>query len=77
MEWFARSPDHKPVGHILDQTGLFIRDMDNHPTTVAQLRETLLYAWDAVTPEMMEVLMQSMSQRLWAVVAVRGGHTRY
>ena len=39
MQWPARNPDLNPIGHIWDQMGMFIRDMDNPPTTVARLRE--------------------------------------
>ena len=66
MQWTARYPD--PIwGHM----GLFIRYMDNSPNTVARLREVLLQALGAVTPERMEVLVRSMPGRL------SGGHTRH
>ena len=65
------------VCHIWDQMGLFIRDMDNHHTTVLRLREALLQVWGPVTPERMEVLVRSMPKWLRTVMATGGGHTRY
>ena len=60
MKWPARSPDLNPIKNIRDQMGLFIRDMDNLPTTMARLWEALLQAWGRETLERMEVLVQSM-----------------
>ena len=56
---------------------LFIRDMENSHTTVTRLREVLLQARSAVTPEKMEVLVQSMARRLRDVMAARWGHAWY
>ena len=77
MQWPAWTPDLNPLEHIWDQMGLFIRDMDNPPTIVASLQEALLQTWDVVTTEGMDVLVWNMPRRLRAVMAARGGHTRY
>ena len=69
--------DLNPIEHVWDRFGLFIRDMDNPPTTAARLREALLQAWGAVTPERMEVLVRSIHRGLRAVMTARGDHTRY
>ena len=50
MQWPTQSPQINPIEHIWDQMGLFIRDMDNPPTTMSRLWGTLLQAWGAVTP---------------------------
>ena len=76
-QWSARSPDLNPKGHIWDQMGLLIRVIDYPPTTGPRLREALLQAWGEVIPERMEVLVQSMPLWLRAVMAARGGYTRY
>ena len=60
------------IEYIWDQMGLFIRDMDNPPTTVARLREALLQAWGAVTPERMDVLVPGVPRRLRAMMAASG-----
>ena len=77
MQWPAWSPDLNPREHIWNQMRLFIRDMDNPPTTVARLREALLQACSALTPEKMEVLVQSMPRWLRAVMASRGDYNQY
>ena len=73
MQW----PTRNPIKHIWDQMGLFIRYIDNPPTTVVRLQEVLLQSWGAVNPEWMEVLVRSIPRRLRAVMAARGGHTWY
>ena len=51
MRWPARNPDLNPIGHIWDKMmGLFIRDIGNHPTTVASLWEALLQAFAGSHP---------------------------
>ena len=73
--WPVNSPHKVPITRkmfpfddviIWDQVGLFM-DMENPPTSVAQLREAVLKAWDAAIPDRMEVLLQGMARRqgLW------------
>ena len=64
-----------PMKHIKNQIGLLIRDTDNPPTAVAQLREALQQARDVVTSEMIQELVHSIPQRLRAAVAASGAHT--
>lgn len=77
MDWPSRSPDLNPIEHIWDQIGVFLRDMDNPPTTVPQLRQAVLQAWDAVRPENLRKLVRSMPRRVRATAAARGANTRY
>ena len=73
MQWPARILDLKPTEHIWDQMGLFIRDMDNTPITVTRLREAMLQAWGAVTPERIEILVRG-AWMLLVSLAMRSGH---
>ena len=56
---------------------VYIRDMDNPPTTLHQLRDAVMAAWDALRPERLRSLVRSMPRRARALLAARGGHTRY
>ena len=48
MEWPPKSPDVNPIEHLLDQMAVNIHDMDNPPTTAAQLRVAVQQAWVAL-----------------------------
>ena len=77
MDWLAKSPDMNPIEHLWDQMAVYIRDMDNPPTTLHQLLDALLAAWDALRPERLRSLVRSMLRRARALLAAHGGHTRY
>ena len=69
-------PWSKPIKHIWDTMELFMRYMDNSPTIMGRLREVLLQAWGALTPERMEALVRRMPGPLRALMAARGSHTQ-
>lgn len=77
MDWPARSPDMNPIEHVWDQMGIWIRDMAFPPSTVAELQQAVRQAWDAVGPQRVRRLVESMPRRVRAVLAARGGNTRY
>ena len=77
MEWPARSPDMNRIEHVWDQMGVILRDMDNPPTTLAELRVALLQAWDRVTIHRVAHLIESMPRRVTTLRRIRGGNTRY
>ena len=66
-----------PIEHLWDNMAVYIRDMDNPPTTLHQLRDAVMAAWDALRPERLRSLVRSMPRRARALLAARGGHTRY
>lgn len=77
MDWPARSPDMNPIEHVWDQMGIWIRDMAFPPSTVVELQQAVRQAWDAVGPQRVRNLVESMPRRVRAVLAARGGNTRY
>ena len=70
MDWPVRSPDMKPLL-------VWIRDMDDPPSTVAELNNAVHQAWAAVQPGRVRTLVESMPRRVRALLAASGGHTRY
>ena len=48
-KFHSGSPNLNRIKHIWDHMGLFIRNMDSPPTTVARLQEALLQAWAPCT----------------------------
>ena len=58
-----------------DQIEVHIRDMDEPPTTPAQLRVDMQQAWIALGPVKIGDLVRSIPHRVRAVLASCGGHT--
>ena len=77
MDWPAQSLDMNPMEHIWDQMPVWIWDMDDPPSTVAELNNAVCQAWVAVQPGRVRTLVESMPRRVRALLAARGGHTRY
>ena len=77
MPWPANSPDMNPIEHIWDQMGAHIRDMANPPTNINELRWAVQQAWDAVTVESIQNLVDGMPRRVTALSRAREGHTKY
>ena len=77
MDWPARSPDMNPIEHVWDQMLIWIRNMDEPLSTVAELNNAVRQAWAAVQPGRVQTLAESMPRRFRALITTRGGHTRY
>ena len=74
MEWPAWSQDKNPIEHVWDQMSVWIRDMDDPPSIVAELNNAVHQGWAAAQPGRVRILVESMPL---ALLAARGGHTRY
>ena len=68
MEQPPRSPDCNPVEHS---------SMDNPPQNLDELRQALLDKWAQIPVKRLQRLVASMPRRLAAIIAARGGNTRY
>ena len=77
MDWPPMSPDMNVIEHVWDYLGRQIRDMNDPPTSVAQLRDALQRAWDGMPQGVFRHLVDGMPRRVRALAGVRGGHTRY
>ena len=77
MDRPARSPDMTSFEHVWDQMSVWIRDMDDPPSTVAELNNAVHQEWAAVRLGKVRTLVEGMPHRVRALLATRGGHTRY
>ena len=77
MEQPPRSPDCNPIEHIWDELGRAISSMDNPPQNLDELRQALLDKWAQIPVQRLQCLVASMPRRLEAIIAARGGNTRY
>ena len=56
------------------------RTMDasaNQPTNLAELRQAVVDAWQALPLQTIGTLIDSMPRRVQALFGARGGHTKY
>lgn len=77
MEQPPLSPDMNPIEHLWDELGRAVRNRNVPPTNLRQLRDALLEEWARIPRQTLENLVASMPRRLAAVIAARGGNTRY
>ena len=69
------SPDLSPIEHLWDQLGR--RVTGHNPRTCDQLQAAILQEWDNIPQTRITRLVGSMRSRCNAIIAARGGHTRY
>lgn len=75
LPWPSNSPDLNPMEHIWDQLG---RSLDRQNLmTVQQMQNALQNAWNNLTQDVIRRYVNSMRRRIRAVIASRGGYTRY
>lgn len=77
LEWPSCSPDLNPIEHLWDELKRRVRHRLIRPETLAELRLALNEEYEAIPQEKIINLIDSMPRRLRAVIAARGGHTRY
>ncbi|CAH2087783.1 unnamed protein product [Euphydryas editha] len=70
-------PDLNPIEHIWDKLKRTIKTASNPPQTLSQLRDAALTAWRDLSQLDIKNVIQSMPDRMQAVIRARGGNTRY
>ena len=73
MDWSAQSPDINSTEHVWGQTGVWIRDMDDPPSTRPELWRAAHQVW-AVCPRNVRTLVERMSCSVYSLLVARGGH---
>ena len=77
IEQAPRSPGCNPIKHLWDELGWAISSMDNPPQNLDELHQALLDKWAQIPVQCLQRLVASMPWRLAAIIATRGGNTRY
>ena len=77
LSWPALSPDLSLIEHIWDELGRRFRHRQHPPETLQELSDALVHEWNNIPQAFIQQLIGSMRQRCEAVVAARGGHTRF
>lgn len=77
LPWPAQSPDLNPIEqlwtYLKDQLKLY----PTPPKGVHELWDRLVVEWNRIPAERCQILIASMPRRLEAVIAAKGGHTKY
>uniref|UniRef100_A0A3Q2D6V6 Tc1-like transposase DDE domain-containing protein n=1 Tax=Cyprinodon variegatus TaxID=28743 RepID=A0A3Q2D6V6_CYPVA len=77
LHWPPQSPDLNPIERLWDVIEREIRVMDGQPTNLQQLREAVMSGWSRISEECFRHAVESMPQRIEAVLKANGGPTRY
>jgi transposase len=77
LTWPPFSPDLNPIEHVWYLIKCIIQKMDPRPMTLPALKDAIQKAWNEYDQDIMNRLVESMPNRIAAVVQARGGNTKY
>ncbi len=77
LKWPPQSPDLNPIKYLWDVVEWEIHIMDVRPTNLQQLRDAIMSIWTNISEECFQHLVESMPQRIKAVLKAKTGPTRY
>jgi hypothetical protein len=77
LNWPASSPDLNPIENIWSILKMRLHDRRPRPRGRAEIREAILEEWDLITEEDIIRCINNMPERIEAVIAANGGHTRW
>jgi len=77
LPWPAQSPDLNPIEHLWDELDRRISERKQKPKNEDELFDFLLEEWNKIPIEVLEKLVNSMSNRVKLVVEAKGYPTRY
>ena len=84
VEWPPYSPDMNPIEHVWTHLKKMV--LDTHPElihmgdseeAIEALESTLIEAWQALPDTLFASLIESMLQRVAALIVAEGWHTKY
>ncbi|KAJ8887155.1 hypothetical protein PR048_013370 [Dryococelus australis] len=71
LDWSAQSPDLNPIEHLWDKLDRRMRARQALPESIAQLMKWLQEEWQRIPMDVLQTLVESMPDRVAAVVAAR------
>jgi len=73
----SSSPDLTPIEPVWHELKTIIRARPHPPTSIEELKAAVLEAWDALSLDDIDKYIRRMPDRVEAVLAAKGGHTRF
>ena len=77
LPWPSKSPDLNHIEHLWDQLNKRVRQRQSPPQTLDQLHQMLQQEWGTIPRNNVRNLIEPIQGRCRAMLAARGGHTRY
>ena len=77
LVWPPSSPDLNPIENIWHLLKTRLNKRNPHPTTMAAVRVAILEEWNGITIDEIRRVVDNMPQRVQAVLAAEGGHTKW
>ena len=77
MEWPAQSPDLNPIENVWHIIKIAICKRRHGINSAAELVEIIQKEWEVIDKGVIRKIIRTMRKRCWAVIAAKGGHTKY
>ena len=77
LTWPPNSPDLNPIEQVWYLIKTTIQKMNPRPMTVPSLKEAIKKAWNEFDVNILNRLVESMPDRIAAVIEAKGGNTKY
>lgn len=77
LPWPAQSPDLNPIENLWAEVKKNLQNRKRQPSSLSALDRYVQQAWRAISKDLIENLVDSMPNRIQAVIAAEGGPTKY
>lgn len=77
LDWPASSPDLNPIEEVWRRMKDYIYRMEERHTTVPAMTAAVQEAWEFIPDLEIRHLVDTILERIQAVIEAQGGHTRF
>ncbi|GBO42020.1 hypothetical protein AVEN_38796-1 [Araneus ventricosus] len=77
LDWPAKSPDLNPIENLWDMLKRRVKRRNQHPRNLVDLRDQILSEWLKLDATYLQNLVDSLPNRIQAVIKSRVGITRH
>lgn len=77
LDWPSQSPDMNPIEHLWNIVKNKLDNLSQRPSSLDNLFEVAKREWENVSVESLQTLINSMPDRIQAVIEAKGHSTKY